>query len=123
MNTRLGVACWLGSTGNGGTARSVGSRGVASMLALAWLLGLVRPAMAGESQLEQAQTQVRKTAAASDLDNYAEAAKQYRLAYVSTSDTNLPVHDGQAWQRQPTAMRLLATAEPAMTVAQAPAPT
>jgi tetratricopeptide (TPR) repeat protein len=54
--------------------------------------------MAGEDELEQARGHVRRAAAASDLGNYAEAAKEYEAAYMKTSDANLLVNVGQAWQ-------------------------
>ncbi len=63
------------------------------------LAGLVRPALAAEEdEAEQARVHLRRAAAATDLGNYTEAAKEYEAAYIRTSDGNLLAQVGQAWQ-------------------------
>jgi hypothetical protein len=98
MKTRLSFLCFLAGYAHGGTGRSVGARRVACLVALVLLVGSARPATAGEDEVEQARAHVRRAAAASDLGNYAEAAKEYEAAYMKTSDANLLVGVGQAWQ-------------------------
>jgi tetratricopeptide (TPR) repeat protein len=62
------------------------------------LAGLVRPALAADDEAEQARVHLRRAAAAADLGNYTEAAKEYEAAYIKTSDGNLLAQVGQAWQ-------------------------
>ncbi len=73
-------------------------RSVASLLALTVLAGLAHPALAAGEE-ETAQIHLRRAAAASDLGNFADAAREYEAAYMKAWDPSLLVHVGQAWQR------------------------
>ena len=63
------------------------------------LVGVIRPALAAEEDANQAQLHLRRAAAASDLGNYADAAKEYEAAYMKNPDGNLLTLVGQAWQQ------------------------
>jgi tetratricopeptide (TPR) repeat protein len=67
-------------------------------LALLILAGLPRPAIAAGAEAEQAAAHLQRAAAASNLGNYADAAREYEAAYMKTWDPNLLVHVGQAWR-------------------------
>jgi hypothetical protein len=68
-------------------------------LALALAAGLARPARAGNDELAQAQFHAQRAAAASNLGNYVEAAREYEAAYMKSFDVNMLVNVGQAWQQ------------------------
>jgi len=75
-----------------------GARATAALLALALLVGLLRPAAASDDEPAQAAAHARKAAAAIDLGNYAEAAKEYEAAYMAKPDAPTLLSVGQAWQ-------------------------
>jgi tetratricopeptide (TPR) repeat protein len=77
---------------------AAGFRGIACLLALALFLGLPRPAMAAGDDAEPAQMHLRRAAAAFDLGNYADAAREYEAAYMKAWDPKLLVSVGQTWQ-------------------------
>jgi tetratricopeptide (TPR) repeat protein len=54
--------------------------------------------MGGDDEREQAQDHLRRASAASDLGNHVDAAKEYEAAYMATSDANMLIRIGQAWQ-------------------------
>jgi len=80
------------------TGHTTRSRGVAVVVAFAMMGVLGRPALAGGDEAAEAQAHLRRAAAAADLGNFAEAAREYEAAYMRTSDANLLVAVGQAWQ-------------------------
>jgi hypothetical protein len=84
------------SSARGGT--TAGFRAVALALALLTLAGLTGPATAAPDEAGPAQEHLHRAAAATNLGNYFEAAKEYEAAYMQTSDPNLLVHVGQTWQ-------------------------
>src|SRR5512138_878765 len=99
MKSRPSYPRWLLGSARGSAGPRAGLRGVACLLTLAMLAGLVRPALAAEEdEAEQARVHLRRAAAAADLGNYTEAAKEYEAAYIRTSDGNLLAQVGQAWQ-------------------------
>ena len=59
------------------------------------LAGLARPALAAD---ESVQAHLGRATAATNLGNYADAAKEYEAAYMQTSDPNLLVEVGRTWQ-------------------------
>jgi hypothetical protein len=61
------------------------------------LAGLAPPAVAGD-EAEKAQAHLHRAAAAANLGNYADAAKEYEAAYLWTSAPNLLVDVGRTWQ-------------------------
>jgi hypothetical protein len=88
---------WAASVRGRATA-AAGFRGTACTLALLMLAGLARPAAAAGEEAAQAAAHLQRAAAASNLGNYADAAREYEAAYMKTWDPNLLVHVGQTWQ-------------------------
>jgi hypothetical protein len=66
-------------------------------LALSLLVGLVKPAAAVDDAAD-AEAHARKAAAAIDLGNYVEGAKEYEAAYMAKPDAGTLLSVGQAWQ-------------------------
>jgi hypothetical protein len=81
----------------GSTNRLRPSSSVTCLAALVSFVGWMHPARAQENELGQARVHLRRAAAASDLGNYKEAAKEYEAAYIETSDTSLLVTVGETW--------------------------
>jgi tetratricopeptide (TPR) repeat protein len=74
------------------------ARGLAGALTLAVLASSSAPAMGADDGQEQARVHLRRASAASDLGNHVEAAREYEAAYIASSDANLLIRVGQAWQ-------------------------
>jgi hypothetical protein len=98
MSTGLGSSAVLGIFASGRNGHTAGARTKASLLALALLVGLAAPALAGDDEAAQAAGHARKAEAAIDLGHYAEAAQEYEAAYMRSPDARTLVSVGQAWQ-------------------------
>jgi hypothetical protein len=97
MTTCSGHGRRFAGSVRGGAGWTAGFRGVAIALALVMLAGLARPALAAD-EAEPAQAHLRRSAAATNLGHYADAAKEYEAAYLWTSAPNLLVDVGRTWQ-------------------------
>lgn len=78
--------------------RTARARATAAVLTLALSVCLIRPAIAGDEEAAQAAAHARKAAAAIDLGNYVDAAKEYEAAYMARQDPEMLARVGEAWQ-------------------------